>query len=516
MRVRSESEMPNTCLAFGTLVRLDFRRIRRFATNANAPADEAGAAHDPVDGNPPTAHHGSRGANSRGRTAEPRPGNRTSPNEQPTTDIEAQFETEGRATAEDTREIAGPSVQEFEAYEQASNEWNENYIPEHRPSRAASIEMSNKEYEAMQNMADRPLSLEEHLLERLNFFEASPEVLEFARHIIANLEQWLSGRHPRQPPSQLRPSPQRRGRRRALDLVQHCEPTGVGSRSVAECLLLQLDDPDPEIQHVAVLRTILANHFDGPVHNRHPEIKRKTGYSLETIREAIEELRLLNINPGASYASTPTQYVVPDIVIEQDENGEFIIKMNETNTPKIRISREYQQMLQEKSADPTTLDYIKRKIEAAKWLMDSIEQRRNTLRKVTKAIIDHQRAFLEQGPDYIEPLKMQEIADRVGVHVTTVSRAVDGKWVQTPRGTYPLKRFFGGGTQTADGQDVAWETIKRRLTEIIDSEDKHNPYSDDDLVKKLAEKNYPLARRTVTKYRKMLGIPSSRQRKVHT
>jgi len=440
-----------------------------------------------------------------------------SPNEQPTTDLEAQFEPLGKATVTETREDAGPSEQEFEAYEQASTEWNENYIPEHRPSRAASIEMGEKKYEAMQNMADRALSLEEHLLEQLNFFDAPPDVLEFAKHIISNLKNngYLADTLDNLRASFGRPLSDDVVQD-ALDLVQHCEPTGVGARNEAECLLLQLEDPDPDIQHVAVLRTILANHFDDLVHNRHPEIKRKTGYSLEMIREAIDELRLLNINPGASYASTPTQYVVPDIIVEQDEKGEFVIKMNETNTPKIRISREYQQMLQEKSADPTTLDYIKRKIEAAKWLMDSIEQRRNTLRKVTKAIIDHQRAFLENGPDYIEPLKMQEIADRVGVHVTTVSRAVDGKWVQTPRGTYPLKRFFGGGTQTADGQDVAWETIKRRLTEIIDSEDKHNPFSDDDLVKKLAEKNYPLARRTVTKYRKMLGIPSSRQRKVHT
>jgi RNA polymerase sigma-54 factor len=252
------------------------------------------------------------------------------------------------------------------------------------------------------------------------------------------------------------------------------------------------------------------------MHNRLPEIRRKTGYSLELIEEAMHELGRLELNPGASFATGSTQYVVPDIIVEQDSKGDFVIKMNESNTPRIRISREYQQMLEEKSADPKALEFIKRKIEAAKWLMESIEQRRNTLRKVTRAIIDHQRAFLENGPDFIEPLKMQEIADRVGVHVTTVSRAVDGKWVQTPRGNYPLKRFFGGGTQTADGQDVAWETIKRRLTEIIDAEDKRNPYSDDELVKKLAERNYPLARRTVTKYRKMLGIPSSRQRKVHT
>jgi RNA polymerase sigma-54 factor len=135
---------------------------------------------------------------------------------------------------------------------------------------------------------------------------------------------------------------------------------------------------------------------------------------------------------------------------------------------------------------------------------------------VTRAIIQHQKSFLDKGPDFIEPLKMQQIADQVGVHVTTVSRAVDDKWVQTPRGIFPLKRFFGGGTHTATGEEVAWETIKQKLLDIVAHEDKSNPLSDEDLVKKLDEAGYPIARRTITKYRKMLNISSSRQRKQWT
>src|SRR4029079_13524511 len=135
-------------------------------------------------------------------------------------------------------------------------------------------------------------------------------------------------------------------------------------------------------------------------------------------------------------------------------------------------------------------------IQAAQWLMESIEQRRNTLEKVTRAIIQHQRAFLDKGPEHIQPLKMQQIADQVGVHVTTVSRAVDDKWVQTPRGVFPLKRFFGGGTQTATGEEVAWETIKNKLLELIGHEDKSIPLSDEDLVSRLQESGYPVARRT--------------------
>ncbi len=146
-------------------------------------------------------------------------------------------------------------------------------------------------------------------------------------------------------------------------------------------------------------------------------------------------------------------------------------------------------------------------------MIDSIEQRRNTLTKVAQAIIDHQKEFLDKGPERIEPLKMQQIADKVGVHVTTVSRAVNDKWIQTPRGIFPLKRFFCGGTISADGEGVAWDTVRLKLQELTDNEDKQHPYSDEDLVKELGKQGISVARRTVTKYRKAMNIPSSRQRR---
>src|SRR4029079_9575780 len=160
------------------------------------------------------------------------------------------------------------------------------------------------------------------------------------------------------------------------------------------------------------------------------------------------------------------------------------------------------ELYKDKSTDPKAREFLKRKLQSAQWLMDAIEQRRTTLSNVTKAIIKHQKSFLDRGPEFIEPLKMQQIADLVGVHVTTVSRAVDDKWVQTPRGIFPLKRFFGGGTHTASGEEVAWETIKNKLLELIDKEDKANPLSDEELVDQLHSAGYPIARRTITKYRK--------------
>lgn len=435
--------------------------------------------------------------------------------EQPLTDLEAKM-GEDETLASDKPGKDGISDQEREAFEKLVEEWNENYTPSHTPSRLAGIELSDKKHDAMQNMADRPPSLEDHLLEQLSFETEDPAVMEFARHLVANLNRrgFLNA-----PFEEIRAAfPGEIGdaqARRALELVQSLDPPGVGAADLRECLLLQLQDAAPEIEHVEVLRTILTHHFDDLQHNRLPAIEKKTGFSMQLLSEAIEQLRHLNLNPGGEFSDAKSQYVVPDVAVERGPNGEFVIRMNDENTPHVYISKEYQSWLQDKRFDPQTLEYLKRKITAARWLIDSIEQRRNTLEKVARAIVDHQREFFEKGPDAIEPLKMQQIADRVGVHVTTVSRAVDDKWIQTPRGIFPLKRFFGGGTVAANGEEVAWDTIKRKLTEVVAAEDKTNPYSDDELVKKLAELGYPLARRTVTKYRKMLDIPSSRQRKQH-
>ena len=442
-----------------------------------------------------------------------------SANETPSTDLEAEYgasQEEAAAGAKESKSEDGPSDQEIEAFEQLVEEYSDGYMPSHQPSRAAGIELSDRKHDAMQNIADRPSSLEDHLLEQLVFDEEEPIVLEFAKHLIGNLDSrgFLNGSL-----EEIRRSFDYaltdNQAQRALELVQDLDPRGVGARDLRECLLLQLDSPELEIAHADVLRTVISNHLDDLWHNRLPLISRKTGYSLEVIGEAIEELRHFDLNPGGEFSSANVQYVVPDVVVDRGSDGEYVIRMNEDNTPNVRISRQCLKMLHEKRGNPKDLEWIKRKINAARWLIDSIEQRRNTLEKITRAIVEHQRSFLENGPDYIEPLKMQQIADRVGVHVTTVSRAVDDKWVQTPRGIFPLKRFFGGGTVTENGEEVAWDTVKRKLTDIINGEDKTDPYSDDVLVNKLREQGYPCARRTVTKYRKMLGIPSSRQRKQH-
>jgi RNA polymerase sigma-54 factor len=455
-------------------------------------------------------------------------------------DAAANDETRDPGAAELIIDDSNGNELDFDRLEALSRDWGDILNEEHRPSRGGMDEEGDKKHDAMQNMASRPQSLQEHLNEQLSFLELSGDQAELARYLIThiddngflsipdesdpeykkiqedpdykpahplkrrspNLEELAKGYREGTTPQQVED---------ALRVLQKLDPPGIGARDLRECLLLQLT---PETPHVKILRELISHHMDNIAHNRLPAIQKETGFDLQSIKAAIEVLRHLNTRPGAGFTAENIPYVVPDILVERTEEGEYTVRLLDDWLPNVYISRRYLEMYHEKGADPKIKEYLKRKIQSAQWLQESILQRRSTLEKVTKAIVQHQLAFLEKGPEFIEPLKMQQIADQVGVHVTTVSRAVDDKWVQTPRGVFPLKRFFGGGTHnTATGEEVAWETIKQKLIEIIDSEDKSNPYSDEELVTKLNEAGYPVKRRTVTKYRKMGNIPSSRQRK---
>jgi RNA polymerase sigma-54 factor len=298
----------------------------------------------------------------------------------------------------------------------------------------------------------------------------------------------------------------------ALRVVQQLDPPGIGARNLRECLSLQLG---PETPLRDVLEVLINEHLEDVEQNRLPVIEKRTGFSIETIKQAIEHLRRLNPRPGSMFASSSNQFVVPDLVVEKDDSGVYQVRLTDEYEPNLGISRHYQRLLRDRGSDPVAREYLQKKIQSARWLIDSIEQRRSTILKVARAIIEHQRAFLEHGPEAIEPLKMQQIADRVGVHVTTVSRAVDDKWIATPRGIFPLKRFFGGGTTAQDGEEVAWDIVRQKLLEVVAKEDKQNPLADDELAKKLQEQGLNVARRTISKYRKMLKIASSRQRRVY-
>ena len=405
------------------------------------------------------------------------------------------------------------SEADFERLIEMSSDWGEDRFESgSRPSSGSIDDAGDRQHDAMANAVCRPQGLSDHLLEQFSFFSMSPNVRTFGEFLIQNLD--ADGRLPGKLDdlrhmSGLDISPEDADA--ALAFVQRLDPAGVGARDLAECLLLQLTPTTPMRD---VLATIIGHHLEDIAQNRLPQIQKKTGYDIETIKAGIEELQNLDPHPGRIFQSTPVQNVTPDIAVELNDEGVYVVRLLDEYVPSLRISPYYIKQLRG-NPDAKTKDYIKKKIESAKWLIESIEQRNNTVRRVAQAIVDHQKEFLDKGPESIIPLKMQQIADQVGVHVTTVSRAVDDKWIQTPRGLFPLKRFFGGGTQTADGDEVAWDIIRIRLKEVVDAEDKNDPLSDDALVEELKKHGYNLARRTVTKYRKLLNIPSSRQRRVY-
>jgi RNA polymerase sigma-54 factor len=427
----------------------------------------------------------------------------------------ADGEAEGEEAAAPAATEPEPEIEpnEFDSLINLDENWSELYDERPRRSRASLSEEGDRKQDAMQNMASRPRSFHDDLTEQLGFFDCDPVVKALAEYIIYNLDD--NGYLKLSLHDVVRdfggPEATHEQAAEALRLVQKLDPPGVGARDLRECLLLQLT---PDMPCYDVLRTLISHHLDDLQHNRLPAIEKRTGVSIEAIKEALEHLRRLNPKPGASFTSDiNTQYVVPDLVVEPKEGGGYDVRLVDEHTPHLSISRYYQKQLRNKQTDPAAREFIQKRIQSARWLIESIEQRRNTLLKVARAIIDHQKVFLDKGPEFIEPLKMQQIADRVGVHVTTVSRAVDDKWVQTPRGIFPLKRFFGGGTTTADGEEIAWDTIKQKLLEIIAREDKQNPLSDEEVVDEMGRQGLKVARRTVTKYRQALNIPSSRQRK---
>jgi RNA polymerase sigma-54 factor len=386
------------------------------------------------------------------------------------------------------------------------------------PSRSASgmEQEADRRHDAMANVVARPETLNDYLLHQLGEMEVDADVARMARRIISSLDAANGGYlqvaledllPPNATPEDLELAEQ------ALRLIQQLDPPGIAARNLRECLLLQLTDEMPYHDEV---KALVLNHLEDLRDNRLPLIQRKTGYSLETIQAAWSQLRKLNPKPGAVFAETVAPSVVPDVIVEQAADGSYQVVVDDQRTPRLFISDYYRKRLMSGQATPEEKEFIKRKVNAAQWLIDSIQQRRGTVTKVSQAIVDYQRRFLDDGPEHIEPLKMQQIADQVGVHVTTVSRAVDDKWIQTPRGIFPLKRFFVGGTRSDDGDDVAWDRIRIKLQEVIDQEDKQRPFSDDDLVRELKKRGLTVARRTVTKYRQKMGIPSSRQRREWT
>ena len=259
---------------------------------------------------------------------------------------------------------------------------------------------------------------------------------------------------------------------------------------------------------------IVEHHLDDLGQNRLPRIADRLKIDVDRVKSAIERLRRLSLAPGRRLVDDPPSTIVPDAIVEYDpEHDRYFAYLNDARVPNVRINREYAQMSRDRSMPTETRRFLKKSLGNATWLVDAIEQRKRTILRVLEAVVEAQREYFDYGPQSLKPLPMTQVADQLGVHVATVSRAVAEKYVQTPRGIVPLRGFFSGGTQTESGEDVSWDAVKAALQEVIESEDRSSPMSDDALAAALKDRGIEIARRTVAKYRGQLGIPSARLRK---
>jgi len=376
-------------------------------------------------------------------------------------------------------------------------------------STAAGGDDEDKKFEALYNTPGKPTSLPDHLMTQVRTQESDEALIGVIEHIVYSLDE--NGRFEDTAEQiathLLVPQPLAE---EAIAIVRDLEPIGVGARDLRDCLLMQLD-------HLAFVRPLtrllVERHLDDLAMNKLPKIAKESGASIEEVKESWEFVRThCNPHPGSAFDGSSSTAVVPDVLIEEID-GQFVVKTQRGSLPELSISPIYRNLLQEAKTDAKVYDYLRRKIEAAKWFIEAVHQRQSTIERVAKEIVKRQEGFLRHGVQRLVPMKMQDIADAVEVHISTVSRTVSGKYIQTPQGIFDMKRFFSSGTMSDAGDMVSQQAVKDTLKQIVDAEDKDSPMSDDQLVEALGKRGVHIARRTVTKYRKSLGIDSSTRRR---
>jgi RNA polymerase sigma-54 factor len=297
---------------------------------------------------------------------------------------------------------------------------------------------------------------------------------------------------------------------RALAKVRQFDPAGVAARTLQECLLLQLERLDLQDSLAAIILRDFISELEG---RKYPAIAKALKISLDEVLMAAKMISELDPRPGRAYSEEDVHYIVPDIFVHK-VGDEYVVTLNDEGLPNLRINSFYRNALSDASSvDKQAGEYIQDKMRSAVWLIKSIHQRQRTIYKVTKSIVKFQRAFFDSGIEYLKPLVLRDVAEDIEMHESTVSRVTTNKYVQTPQGLFELKYFFNSGINTADGDSVASESVKSRIKEIVAAEDPKKPYSDQKIVALLKNQDINIARRTVTKYREMLGIGSSTERK---
>ncbi len=434
-------------------------------------------------------------------------------------------------------EEGGGSAEDFERLDSFTSSYEEaaeNEFTETRPqlrqeesigsfSRARMDGERDAKMDAMANTAARPESLTEQLMDQWAFADIDEELREPGRLLISHIDADgyirtdLATILDRASPSEAGEKPTREALERALLAVQmFLDPPGIGARDTRECLLIQIDAMNEPGRREAMehTRMLIDERLDDLIHNRIPRIAQKTGLTIDQIKRAMEQMRNLTINPGRNLVSESSPNIIPDAIVEYDDDkDEYYAYLTDGRIPNMQVNQEYARMARDRSVPKTERDFLKTSIANAQWLIDAVQQRRQTLLRVVNVVVAAQRDFFDQGPAALRPLPMTLVADQLGIHVATVSRAVAAKHLQTPRGIIPLRKFFSGGTQNESGEEVSWEAVRAAMQEVVDGEDKSKPLSDEAIAEGLKARGLDIARRTVAKYRGQLNIAPARLRR---
>lgn len=370
-------------------------------------------------------------------------------------------------------------------------------------------EVETVERPSFENFLSQPSDLVEHLEWQLGLTLAEEAVKEAALSIIGNLNEdgyltatleeiAASGNHELPHVEE------------ALKLVQEFDPLGVAARDVRECLLLQLRALEPEN---SLAQQIVSEHLKQVQNKQYREIARVVNRPLPAVLAAMEVIKRLDPRPGQRYNQTQTRLIEPDVAFVRVGDA-YQVVLNEDDLPQLRLSPLYRRMLDRRAASREVRHYLRERLTAAAQLLKNIEQRKHTIQRVCEIIVERQREFLERGPDWMKPLMIKEVAEEVGVHPSTVSRAVANKYAYTPQGVQALRFFFSEAVGGPQGADTSLLVLKRRVRKMIEEEDLHHPLTDEQIAKRLGEEGIQVTRRTVAKYREDMKIPSTHQRRV--
>ena len=404
------------------------------------------------------------------------------------------------------------NTEDFERLDSLGRDFGE-HIDQSGPMRVRSFDDdTDSKLQAIKNTAALPQSLYQHLIEQWHLVDADDPVkiagetiidyIDHRGYLTVCLEQLVTKEQTSFTLQDLET---------ALALVQELEPTGVGARDIKECLLIQIAQSPDELD---IEFELISKHMKLLLENRLPDIAKKMQCTMDQVNQAIESLRKLDTSPGLQISQSLSLPITPDVLVSARDTGEYVVQLVDHNLPSLRLNNQYAAMSRDSTVSETTKKFLRTNIRSAQWIIDAIEQRKNTLLRVTESIVTHQKDFFDKGPVFLKPLPMARVADDVSVHVATVSRAVSGKHMQCAWGVLPLRKFFSGGKEDASGEERSWEAIRIQLQRIIDEEDKTKPLNDEQIRESLANAGFShIARRTVAKYRGLLNIPTARFRK---